>query len=99
MAKPPRKLQPRDLPATWQPTPIAAPPPASAAAIPPPAASQSPTVLAPLSHPDQVRVVGQASFGLITSGPLTPEADYTGMGVAERKIARAKWHLALRQPG
>lgn len=97
--KSPRKLQPRDLPADWRPTPIAVPALASAVIVPVPAAGQPPTTLAPLTHPDQVRVVGMASFGPITSGPLTPEPDYTGMGVAERKIARAKWHLALRQPG
>ena len=98
VTKPPRKLQPRDMPADWRPTPVAASPPALAG--PPPQASlPSSSALPPLTHPSQVRVVGQASFGVITSGPLTPEPDYTGMGIAERKIARAKWHLALRQPG
>ena len=94
--KPPRKLQPRDLPADWRPTPILAPAPALAT---PALAGQPSTLLPPLTHPDQTRVIGQASFGVITSGPLTPEPDYTGMGIAERKIARAKWHIALRQPG
>ena len=98
LAKPPRKLQPRDLPADWRPTPIPAPAPAPALATPPLAAQPS-KLLPPLTHPDQTRVIGQASFGVITSGPLTPEPDYTGMGIAERKIARAKWHIALRQPG
>ena len=92
--KPPRKLQPRDLPADWKPTPI--PAPALAAPVP---AGQPSTALPPLTHPSQTRVVGQSSFGVVTSGPLTPEPDYTGMDVAERKIARAKWHIALRQPG
>lgn len=90
--EPPRKLQPRDLPADWKPMPI----PASA---PPAVAGQSSTALPPLTHPSQTRVIGQASFGVITSGPLTPEPDYTGMGIAEAKIARARWHIALRQPG
>ena len=92
--KSPRKIQPRDLPAAWKPTPI--PVPVSAASVP---VAQPSTALPPLTHPDQTRVIGQSSFGVITSGPLTPEPDYTGMGVAERKIARAKWHIALRQPG
>lgn len=94
LAKPPRKPQPRDLPADWKPTPV----PASAPAAPGTTAQPS-TALAPLTHPGQTRVVGQASFGVITSGPLTPEPDYTGMGVAERKVARAMWHLKLREPG
>jgi len=62
-------------------------------------AGRPPTALPPLTHPDQTRVIGQSSFGVITSGPLTPEPDYTGMDVADAKIARAKWHIALRQPG
>lgn len=103
-AKPPRKLQPRDMPADWRPTPLAAASlpgttPPSRPGSPPLAASEPGRALVPLSHPDQVRVVGQASFGVITSGPLTPEPDYTGMGVAERKIARINWTIAKRQTG
>lgn len=89
--KPSPKPQPRDVPADWRPTALA-----TAA---PKAASEPARALAAVSHPDQVRVVGQASFGVITSGPLTPEPDYTGMDVAERKIARAKWTITLRETG
>ena len=91
-AKLPRKAQPRDLPTDWKPTPISAP--ALSAVI-----GQPLKALPPLTHPSQARAIGQSSFGVITSGPLTPEPDYTGMGVAEAKIARARWHIALRQPG
>lgn len=106
-AKPSRKLQPRDLPADWRPTPLPLPAPASVSqlAAPPTVAGQPSTALVPsrelppLTHPDQTRVIGQSLFGVITSGPLTPEPDYTGMGIAERKVARSKWHIALREPG
>jgi len=99
-AKPPRKLQPRDLPVDWRPTPIPSAPAATTTVPAPPApATQSSSALPALTHPRQARVIGQSTFGVITSGPLTPEPDYTGMGVAERKVARSRWHIALRQPG
>ena len=98
-AKPPRKLQPRDLPVDWRPTPIGAPSQAPASVVAPVAASQPGTALVPSSYCTPPRVVGQASFGKITSGPLTPEPDYTGMDDVERKIARAAWSIALRKTG
>ena len=85
--KPARKLQPRDLPRDWKPTPVT------------PVGAGSDSVSSYATPTTRPRVVGQSLFGVITSGPLTPEPDYTGMGTPETKIARAEWFIAKRKPG
>ena len=99
-ARPPRKAQPRDLPADWRPTPVGTTSERPVATGLPALSGKAGTpVPATASRPTRVRVVGQDSFGVITRGPLTPEPDYTGMSDVQRKIAEATWQMALRDPG